>query len=275
MERIALFNIECFSSSEAIISFIEEHHDKLAIVVTTDRYSSRHGNFFKQLVANYHRSGWNFVIYLSYNFIFYFWFIYLSKIVFIAKRSRKKITISEVCRKYQIRHIKTPNVNGEDVVSELKQANLDLIVIYFFDQIIREQIIGIPKKGVINVHAALLPECKGLFPVLYSAFKNDNKFGITVHEIVDTSIDSGSILAQDKLLVHTEHSILILDKLVNNKGVRLVSKVINNFDFYYLNRIPQQSGGSYFSFPSRADIKEAHSQGFRLVSFQEFVSDFF
>lgn len=276
MKKIALFNIECFSSSEAIISFIEEHHDKLKIVVTTDKYSGKQGNFFKQLVANHRRSGCNFVTYLSYNFIFYFWFIYLSRLIsFITKRSRKKITISETCQKYQIRHIKTPNVNGEDVIAELKQANLDLIVIYFFDQIIREQIIGIPKKGVINVHAALLPECKGLFPVLYSAFKNDSKFGITVHEIIDTSIDSGAILAQDKLVVHTEHSILILDKLVNNKGVSLVSKVINNFDFYYLNRIPQQSGGSYFSFPSRADIKDAHSQGFRLVSLQEFVSDFF
>ncbi|MDM9384588.1 formyltransferase family protein [Chlorogloeopsis sp. ULAP01] len=276
MQKIALFNIECYSSSEAIISFIKEHHDKLAVVVTTDRYSGKHGNLFKQIITNYRRSGFDFVIYLTYNFIVYFWLIYLFRLVsFITSRKRKKFTISEICHKYGIRHIKTSNVNSENVVTKLKQANLDLIVIYFFDQIIREQIIKIPKKGVINVHAALLPECKGLFPVFYSAFKNDSKFGITVHEIEDTSIDSGAILAQEKLEVeNTEYSILSLDKLVNNKGVKLVFNIINNFDDYHLKQTPQTLGGSYFSFPTRTDVKNVQSKGFSLVSFKEFISDF-
>lgn len=278
MQRIALFNIECYSSSEAIISLIEKHHDQIAVVVTTDRYSGKHGNLLQQIITNYHRSGFDFVIYLTYNFVFYPWLIYLSQLVsFITDRQRKHFTISEICQKYQIHHIKTSNINGKDVVAELKQANLDLIVIYFFDKIIKEQIIKIPKKGVINVHAALLPECKGLFPVFYSAFKNNSKFGITVHEIIDSSIDSGAMFAQDRLKVeYLKHSILTLDKLVNNKGVDLVSDVINNFDYYYyLRRTPQLLGGSYFSFPTQSDVKNIQSQGFCLVSFQEFVSDFF
>ncbi len=277
MQRIALFNIECYSSSEAIISFIEEHHDKIAIVVTTDRYSSKHGNLLQQIITNYRRSGFDFVIYLTYNFIFYFWLIYLSQFASsITGHKRKHFTISEICHKYQIHHVKTSNINGKDIIAELKQANLDLIVIYFFDQIIKKQIIQIPKKAVINVHAALLPECKGLFPVLYSAFKNDKKFGITIHEIVDTSIDSGAILAQEKLEVdNTDYSILTVDKLVNNQGIGLLSSVINNFDDYYLKRTPQMLGGSYFSFPTKSDIKIVQKQGFSLVNFQDFLSDFF
>jgi len=277
MQRIALFNIECYSSSEAIISFIEEHHDKIAIVVTTDRYSSKHGNLLQQIITNYRRSGFDFVIYLTYNFIFYFWLIYLSQLASsITGHKRKHFTISEICHKYQIHHLKTSNINGKDIIAELKQANLDLIVIYFFDQIIKKQIIQIPKKAVINVHAALLPECKGLFPVLYSAFKNDRKFGITIHEIVDTSIDSGAILAQEKLeFDNTNYSILTLDKLVNNQGICLLSSVINNFDYYYLKRTPQMLGGSYFSFPTKSDTKVVQKQGFSLVNFQEFLSDFF
>lgn len=276
MQRIALFNIECYSSSEAIISFIEEHHDKLAVVVTTDMDSGKHGDFLKQLLTIYRRSGFDFVIYLSYNFIFYFLLIYLSRLVsFITGCSRKKFTISETCRKYQIQHIKTPNINGKDIIAELKQANLDFIVIYFFDQIIQKQIIEIPKKGVINVHAALLPKCRGLFPVFYSALKNGKNFGITVHEITDNSIDSGAIIAQEKLLVNAEcHSILFLDKLVNNKGVTLVSDVLNNFDKYYLNKKLQSTDSSYFSFPTRADIQDAKNQGFCLVRFKEFIGDF-
>lgn len=276
MQRIALFNIECYSSSEAIISFIEEHHKKLAVVVTTDRYSGKHGNLFKQIITNYRRSGFDFVIYLTCNFIFYFWLIYLSRLIsFLTGHQRKKFTISEICQKYHIQHIKTSNVNSEDIIAELKRANLDLIVIYFFDQILREQIIQIPKKGVINVHAALLPECKGLFPVFYSVFKNNRKFGITVHEIVDTSIDSGAILAQEKLEVeNAEHSILILDKLVNNKGINLICNIVKKFDYYHSRRSAQARKGSYFSFPTRTDIKDFQTQGFSLVNFKEFVSDF-
>ena len=277
MERIALFNIEYYSSSEAIINFIEKHHDKIAIVVTRDRYSSKHGNLLQQIITNYYRAGFDFVISLAYNSIFYFLMLCLSQLISsITGRKRKPFTISEICYKYQIHQFKTSNINGEDIIADLKQANLDIIVIYFFDQIIKEQIIQIPKKAVINVHAALLPKCKGLFPVLYSDFKNERKFAITIYEIIDTSIDSGAVLAQDKLKIdNTNYSILTLDKLVNNQGIALLTSVVNNFDYYYLKRTPQILGGSYFSFPARNDIKAVKTQGFSLGSFQNFVSDFF
>lgn len=200
MERVALFTIECFASSTAISRLIEQYHEKISLVVTTEKYQGKRGNFFKQLVDNYCCSGSDFVIYLFYNFVFYFWMIYIARFISLfTKRSRKTFRVDELCQKYQIKHIKTSNVNSKEVLAALKKANLDLIAIYFFDQIVREDIIRIPLKGIINVHAALLPKCKSLFPVFYSSLKGNSQFGITVHEILDTSIDAGPVLAQQRV----------------------------------------------------------------------------
>ena len=274
MNKIAIFNIECLSSSEAIISLIERYHEKIAIVVTTNMYDDKKGNALTQLVKNSRRSGIKFAYYLSFNFLFYFWGIYLSRLASLVGRKRKNYTIAELCKKYGIRHIKTSNINSKEIETELQQANLDLIVIYFFDQIIQENIIKIPKQGVLNVHAALLPECKGLFPVFYSALNNNSQFGITVHEIVDTSIDSGPILGQQKIIPPANQSILSLSKIINSGGVDLGGGVIVNLDYYRQHRKRENKGGSYFSYPTKENIRNIKEQNYSLVSFSEFINQF-
>jgi methionyl-tRNA formyltransferase len=271
---MALFTIECFASSRAVISFIEQHHQDLAVVVTTDRYRGRHGGILKQAMTNYRRSGPEFVLYLTYLFVFYFAAVYICRFTArLTKRPRKYFTIAELCRRYGIRHIKTHDVNSADVITELAAAQLDLIVIYFFDQVFRPELIGLPIKGVINVHEAYLPACKGLFPVFFSTIKNDGIFGITVHDVVDISIDAGPILAQKRVAVPKDKSILYLDNFVNQHGVEIVNKVLSDLDAYRVNRVPQ-TGGSYFSYPTRDDIAEAKRRGFRLTSLREFVAEF-
>lgn len=140
-------------------------------------------------------------------------------------------------------------------------------MIYWFDQIIHDHIISIPRKGVINVHAAFLPQCRGLFPVLYSATKNDGIYGITAHEIEDAQIDAGPILAQRLVEVPSDRSIIYRDAIVNCGGVGTLSEVLDDFDSFHQKR-RYTDGGSYFSYPTRADMREARRAGIRLATFR-------
>jgi folate-dependent phosphoribosylglycinamide formyltransferase PurN len=272
MERIALFNFECFSSSAAIISFIEKHHDKLVLVVSSQGHGVKH--YFKELVKHYRRSGLSFIAYFIYSLTLYFWAIHFFHLVSILSgRPRRFFTVSELCRKYNIELIKSANVNSPDIRAKLQQANLDYIVVYYFDQILKQQTIDTPKRGVLNVHSAYLPQCRGPFPEFYTALRANRNFGITVHQIVDNSIDVGPILAQTHVDVPKGKSILLLSKIIHSYGVDLVSDVIERFDVYSQNKIVQGEG-SYYSFPTREDIKEARKKRIRLCSFPEFLGEF-
>jgi methionyl-tRNA formyltransferase len=274
MGRIALFNIECFASGRAVINFIEEHHKDLAAVVTSKRYGKKHGGMIKQAIANYRRSGLRFLVYLTYQFVLYFVAIRFSQLkAMLGKRKREYFTIAEMCKIYGIRFIRTDDVNSDEVISQLAAENVDLIVVYFFDQVLQPKLIGLPARGVINVHEAYLPECRGLFPVLFSAAKNDGKFGITVHDIVDVSIDAGPVLAQKTVGVSRIKSILSLDRQINVAGVDLVNEVLKDLDGYRSKKV-MKPDGSYFSYPTRDDLAELKNQGYRLTSFREFIREF-
>ena len=81
----------------------------------------------------------------------------------------------------------------------LRALSPDLIVVSTFRQIIPEDIISIPKLGIINIHPSLLPRYRGPTPTHWVLANREKQTGVTVHFIEDERIDSGRIIAQRRL----------------------------------------------------------------------------
>jgi methionyl-tRNA formyltransferase len=94
---------------------------------------------------------------------------------------------------YQFKSIRK---QGVDV---LKAINPDIIVTCSFGQILSQEILDIPKFGVINVHASLLPKYRGASPIQQSILNGDRFTGVTIMQ-TEYAIDSGDVL----LAEHTE-----------------------------------------------------------------------
>lgn len=80
-------------------------------------------------------------------------------------------------------------------VEDFKALKPDLAVTCAFGQILSEELLGIPKFGVINVHASLLPRWRGASPIHYAILNGDNTTGITVMK-TDAGIDTGDVMFQ-------------------------------------------------------------------------------
>jgi methionyl-tRNA formyltransferase len=87
------------------------------------------------------------------------------------------------------------DVNSKEFIETLKRYPADIFVSMSFDQILKKEIIQIPKKGFINCHAGALPFYRGRNPLNWVLINGENKFGITVH-YVDEGIDTGDIVVQ-------------------------------------------------------------------------------
>lgn len=80
-------------------------------------------------------------------------------------------------------------------VEDLRSLQPDIMVTCAFGQILSQEILDIPKYGVINIHASLLPKYRGASPIHY-AIKNGETFtGITIMK-TDIGIDTGDIILQ-------------------------------------------------------------------------------
>jgi methionyl-tRNA formyltransferase len=270
--RIALFSTECAQLGDALTEIIERHHDQLALVVTSDIYAGPRGGFLRQTWRNLRQSGPGFVRYLAYSFAAYPLFLRYDRVrAAVLRRPRVRYSVAELCARHGIRHLRTGRINSAAAVAELEGAGLDLIVVYWFDQILRERVIGAARHGVVNLHAAYLPQCRGLFPTLYSAIEPGARFGVTAHLIENREIDAGPILAQISCPPPPGRSVLFNDSWVNRCGVDLLDEVLADLDALR-GRATPQSGGSYHSYPQRSDIAAARRAGLRLSSLRDFRS---
>jgi methionyl-tRNA formyltransferase len=67
-----------------------------------------------------------------------------------------------------------------------------------YGQILRQEVLEIPPKGVLNVHPSLLPRHRGASPISAAILAGDPETGVTIIAM-DPGMDTGPILAQRSL----------------------------------------------------------------------------
>ena len=86
-------------------------------------------------------------------------------------------------------------LNDENVLSELKELNPDIIITAAYGQLVPETILEIPKYKCINVHGSLLPKLRGGAPIQYSILEDHGKTGITIMYMVK-KLDAGDMISK-------------------------------------------------------------------------------
>ncbi|MEM7030705.1 MAG: formyltransferase family protein, partial [Chloroflexota bacterium] len=128
--------------------------------------------------------------------------IILSKIAnFFMQMTGKQSQIpalSQMSSDYDLPLLGAKNVNAPAIRQQIQAWQPDLIVSVYLNQRIGKKIIDMPTTGVINVHPALLPKNRGLFPYFWAMAQGDTESGVTVHW-VEPQFDTGAILIQKSL----------------------------------------------------------------------------
>jgi len=85
-----------------------------------------------------------------------------------------------------------------EFVKEIQEINPDLIWVYSYSMILRDDILLIPAKGAINIHGALLPQYRGANPTQWAILNGETETGVTLH-VMNSGVDEGPIIDQQKI----------------------------------------------------------------------------
>lgn len=91
--------------------------------------------------------------------------------------------------------VETDKINAPQVVQRIATCRPDVIVVIACGQKIGREVIALPPKGAINVHASLLPKYRGAAPVNWAIVRGETHTGVSIITLAD-KIDAGEILAQ-------------------------------------------------------------------------------
>jgi methionyl-tRNA formyltransferase len=118
--------------------------------------------------------------------------------------------------------------NSEEVAETLREMNADLGII-LGARILKQPIIDEFKMGILNLHAGLIPENRGLDNVQW-AVVDDVPQGVTSH-LIDASIDAGQILQMDTLKIEQDDTTMDLQLKLMSLEQDLLLDTLQRFEY--------------------------------------------
>jgi methionyl-tRNA formyltransferase len=85
-------------------------------------------------------------------------------------------------------------LRAPEAMDRLRAWNPDLIVVAAFGQILKKDVLDLPRYGCVNVHASLLPRWRGAAPINAAILHGDEETGVTIMQM-DVGLDTGPMLA--------------------------------------------------------------------------------
>jgi methionyl-tRNA formyltransferase len=129
-----------------------------------------------------------------------------------------------------------------EAMEQLRAWNSDLIVVTAFGQILRKDVLELPRYGCINVHASLLPRWRGAAPINAAILHGDEETGVTIMQM-DVGLDTGPMLSQRSIRLMPEDTAGTAFEKLSTLGADLLLEALPNYLSGKLTPIPQPEEG--------------------------------
>lgn len=174
-------------------------------------------------------------------------------------------SVAQVCRAYGVPVECVASVNDPVFHAKLCALAPDAIVSVACPQIFRGALIAIPRLGCLNIHNGPLPRYRGMLPNFWQMYHDECMAGTTIHRI-NEGIDEGAILVQSQTPINSGETLDALICRTKRHGARMMIDALEALGRGDLRERENVTGeGSYFSFPTRADVREFRRRGLRLI----------
>ena len=143
-------------------------------------------------------------------------------------QSRSSPPVKKIADELLIPIIQPGRLRDPEAFQQLLHWKPDLIVVAAFGQILRTEVLNLPKLGCINVHASLLPRWRGAAPIQAAIFNGDEKTGVTIMKM-DPGIDTGPILTQLTIPISNQDTAETLSDKLSIFGAELLIKTLPGY----------------------------------------------
>lgn len=145
------------------------------------------------------------------------------------------------------------NINHPLWVERIKAYKPDIIFSFYYRNMLKADILGIPKAGCLNLHGSLLPAYRGRCPINWVLVNGEKETGVTLHYMTPKA-DDGDIVAQYKIPIDDkDNARTLFDKAVEAASLML-DDVLPDIVKGTAKKTPQDSSkASYFGGRKPAD----------------------
>ena len=141
------------------------------------------------------------------------------EVVLVVTQPDKEVGRKRILTPSPIKEVATRNnievfqpVRIKEDYQKILDAKPDIIITAAYGQIIPKEVLDYPKYKCVNVHASLLPKYRGGAPIHWAIINGDEYAGVTIMYMAP-KMDAGDIISQDKLLIGSDNTTTLTDRL--------------------------------------------------------------
>ena len=150
--------------------------------------------------------------------------------------------------KHKIPVLQPSSAKDQDFHECLTMHSADLGVVVAYGQILPETILQVPPKGIINVHASLLPRYRGAAPIQRAVMAGERSTGITMIRLI-REMDAGPILSQSTYSINDDQNSAGLEQALSLLGAKLLLSTVRTIDAGRALERPQDHSLATFAPP--------------------------
>ena len=112
--------------------------------------------------------------------------------------------------------------NSKEFCDLLASKNIDVGVLVAYAYKIKPPLLGLPKRGFVNLHPSLLPKYRGAAPINWAIMRGEEQTGLTTF-LMNEKFDAGEIIMQEKVEIGPDETAgELTEKLAQLGAVMLV-----------------------------------------------------
>jgi methionyl-tRNA formyltransferase len=121
---------------------------------------------------------------------------------------------------------------------QLRAFGPDLGVVAAYGRLIPDAVLAIPRLGMINIHASLLPAYRGAAPVHRAVINGEAETGVTIMRVV-TALDAGPMFAAARRAIGPDETTPEVERALASLGAELAVAVADQIAAGTARETPQ------------------------------------
>jgi methionyl-tRNA formyltransferase len=154
--------------------------------------------------------------------------------------------VKAVAVEHGVEVLQPDRLRDPDLIARVRQWQPDLGVVVAYGKMIPDELLDVPRSGMINLHASLLPKYRGAAPVHRAIIDGAHETGVTIMRVART-LDAGDMLARVTRPIGPDETSEDVERELADAGARLMVDVIDRLEEGAVQTEPQDHSASTYA----------------------------
>ena len=154
--------------------------------------------------------------------------------------------VKAAARAHGVAVFQPERLRDPDVADALRRHAPDLAVVAAYGKLIPGDLLRLPRLGMLNVHASLLPKYRGAAPVHRAIMNGEAETGVTIMRMVE-ALDAGDMLAKSVRAIGAGDTSEQLEQALAHDGAGLLLEVLDRLEAGDVHAEPQDESASTYA----------------------------